>query len=322
MTCQGFALPALVHNAEDVADLELRQSSLSECVAHSVISFLIRNTPVECMRSVHNEGLDVEPEEIKIDDSSPFIPSWSTKEVYPNFDWHPSFPGRAVILFDWDDTLCPTSAMKDLGLRSNVSAKSLISTCYELRELSYAVEALLRIALQLADRVLIVTNAKEGWVETSCTAWMPTLSPTLTRCEIVSARSRWEPLGFTCPVDWKMLAFSEIIGRLDAGCEPWQHVVSVGDARYEREALLGVVAAAPVKPRVCRAKVVKLNNLPSTQVLLKEVRAISLRFQQIVEFDGDLDLEFDGVGFLPKAKPAKSTFFGGFSCSTFSGKYA
>jgi len=200
---------------------------------------------------------------------------------------------ETLILFDWDDTLCPTSAM----LRG-VSFPS----AEELGLVSREADSVLVAALKLADRVLIVTNSKEGWVEATCTAWMPTLFPTLKLCEIVSARAEWEPHGFTSPLDWKKMAFSEIIGRFCVGTvnETWKNVISVGDAAYEREALLAVMGSGPMnKLGLCRAKVVKFDDQPSTRRLSKQLRLVSLGLGQLVQHEGDLDLKLDSVGFLP-----------------------
>ena len=70
-----------------------------------------------------------------------------------------------------------------------------------------------RKAQSLADRVVIITNADDGWVETSCGAWMPALLPALDDCEVISARSSFEPLGVTSPAGWKERAFSDAINR-------------------------------------------------------------------------------------------------------------
>ena len=65
---------------------------------------------------------------------------------------------QTVIVFDWDDTLCPTFAMTDLGITPQ--EPPLMSVQPRLLELA-------RAAIDLQTKV---TNAGEGWVETSRSA--------------------------------------------------------------------------------------------------------------------------------------------------------
>ena len=46
-------------------------------------------------------------------------------------------------------------------------------------------------ALQYSTKLVIVTCAGEGWVQTSCAAGMLALSPSLGFCEVASARAQW-----------------------------------------------------------------------------------------------------------------------------------
>ena len=71
-------------------------------------------------------------------------------------------PKRTVIMFDWDDTLCPTSTIRT----SRTSLLCLLCPC--LREIARAAINLLIAALQFSTEVLIVTNISEGWVQSSC----------------------------------------------------------------------------------------------------------------------------------------------------------
>jgi len=209
-------------------------------------------------------------------------------------------PEQTVIVLDWDDTLCPTSAMRDLGF-TPYGARPVAQP--RLREHSHAVVELLLAASKLSDKVVIVTNAQEGWVEATCTAWMPELLPTLKFYEIVSARAQWEPRGFTSPLDWKKMAFSEIITSFYSRAfnETVANVISVGDADYEREALLQVMASRPLsKFGACRAKAVKFDERPSTERLLRQLRLLTLGLGQVVEHDDSLDVQLDSQGFVPK----------------------
>jgi len=102
-------------------------------------------------------------------------------------------PDQTIIIFDWDDTLCPSS-----WIRANKRVLSFFRPAPNiekfqrpLRELQANCEALLKFAMQLGS-VIIVTNAMEPWVETSCRNFLPGLMPLITDLPVVYARSIYE----------------------------------------------------------------------------------------------------------------------------------
>ena len=124
-------------------------------------------------------------------------------------------PKRTVIVFYWDDTTCPNSATKDSGIAPRgpppLSGSALSAG-------NRAAINLLIAALQRSIKVVIVTNAGEGWVQYSRANRMPVFLRTLRSCEIVSPRDQWEPAGFTTQLDWKQKTFNEILcGRHSGG---------------------------------------------------------------------------------------------------------
>lgn len=99
-------------------------------------------------------------------------------------------PEQTIILFDWDDTLCPSN-----WIRENRPALSFFRPApndekYQgpLRELQKHVEATLKLAMKMG-KVIIVTNAMEPWVETSCRNFLPQLLPIVTQVPVIYARS-------------------------------------------------------------------------------------------------------------------------------------
>eukprot|EP00438_Fugacium_kawagutii_P009003 Skav217159 [mRNA] locus=scaffold566:85766:87088:+ [translate_table: standard] len=59
-----------------------------------------------------------------------------------------------------------------------------------LQELEVKVEQTLLTAMA-HGRVVIVTNAADGWIETSCAAFMPGLRPLLDEIDLLSARASY-----------------------------------------------------------------------------------------------------------------------------------
>jgi len=99
-------------------------------------------------------------------------------------------PEQTIILFDWDDTLCPSN-----WIRENRPTLSFFKPAPQdekfqrpLRELCKHVEAVLKLALKMG-KVVIVTNAMEPWVETSCRNFLPSILPYVLEIPVIYARS-------------------------------------------------------------------------------------------------------------------------------------
>jgi hypothetical protein len=102
-------------------------------------------------------------------------------------------PEQTIIIFDWDDTLCPSS-----WIRANKHHLSFFKPAPNveqfqrpLRELQKQCEQLLKLAVKLGN-VIIVTNAVHPWVETSCRNFLPGLLPLLSQLPVIYARSVYE----------------------------------------------------------------------------------------------------------------------------------
>lgn len=102
-------------------------------------------------------------------------------------------PEQTIILFDWDDTLCPSN-----WIRENRPALSFFKPAppdprfqKPLAELSRRVETLLRLSMTLG-KVVIVTNAMEPWVETSCRNFLPQLVSIVASLPVIYARSIYD----------------------------------------------------------------------------------------------------------------------------------
>jgi len=202
-------------------------------------------------------------------------------------------PNQTIIIFDWDDTLCPsTTCMRQHGL-SVLGAPPEGELAESLEALTQEAQALIEKASELAEKVVVVTNAEEGWVDLSCKAWMPSLKGTLASCEVCSARSTWEPRGVASPAGWKARAFEAAVDRFYSSYpnQSWKNILSIGDAPHEREALARVVRWAPGGKK-CRSKSVKFVLRPSIQQLTRELQMLRDSLKEIVEHNDDLDLHF------------------------------
>lgn len=203
-------------------------------------------------------------------------------------------PGQTLIIFDWDDTLCPSSiCMERYGL-SSAGQVPQGELAVALEELAQKAKALVERAGELAAEVVIVTNAGPGWVESTCANWMPGLREALRPLTVVSARARWEPRGVSSPTGWKAREFEHVIQRFysQSNSQTWKNVVAVGDAPYEHEALQRVMQQAPWRcTRTCRSKSVRFVAKPSIQQLKYQLQTLCDVLEDVVRYDGDLDIQ-------------------------------
>jgi len=217
----------------------------------------------------------------------------SCKSTDSSAEYH--HPNQTVIIFDWDDTLCPsTTCMRTHGL-SVLGALPEGELAAALEELATEGRLLIEAASELAEKVVIVTNAEEGWVDLSCRAWLPSLQDTIAKCEVYSARSTWEPQGISSPAGWKARTFEDVIEKFYSRYQhqSWKNIISVGDAPHEREALARVVRWAPSgSGKRCRSKSVKFVLRPSIDHLTRELQMLRESVKEIVWHDDDLDLHF------------------------------
>jgi len=163
----------------------------------------------------------------------------------------------------------------------------------ELEALAQASQALLEHALELSARVVVVTNASDGWIEASCEAWLPGLRPILEKVERTSARSRWEPTGVESPTGWKAREFKTVIDCFYSRYEnqTWKNIVTIGDAPYEHEALRRVVDDAPQRlVRKCRSKSVYFRTKPSISELTYQLNVVKQTLKTVVQSGHNLEL--------------------------------
>merc|ERR550514_360759 len=154
-----------------------------------------------------------------------------------------------------------------------------------------------RVLMQAKEygKVVIVTNAEEGWVELSCKAWLPSLFQTVQRvATVVSARTSFEHQGVSSPAGWKQRAFQVEIERFYDRYphQSWKNIVSIGDAPHEREALLRVTWSN-TSPK-CRPKSIKFLVRPNLDQLVRELDTLRANLREVVYHNDRLDLQFDG----------------------------
>lgn len=215
---------------------------------------------------------------------------------------------QTIIIFDWDDTLCPSTACKRLAKfdRSGRPMSKIDGAVREsLLQLQDQVIPLLQLASQLG-KVVLVTNARRPWVDISCKAFLPAIHemmkqiPTLYAVEMLEAELAKENKlqGMTSDMlltETKTRSMKAAITQFYSRYpnQSWKNIVSVGDALFEHNAVRQVVAERlRATEKKCRTKTIKLLDGPTTSGLMIQVSIVSNWLRKIVEADYDVDIDF------------------------------
>jgi len=200
---------------------------------------------------------------------------------------------ETIFLFDWDDTVMPTAWLTGQGLLHEGAVVSEEQRS-KLAALTDHVAVTLKAACQ-HGKVVVITNAAEGWVQQSCLYFMPAVAPILASLRIISARSAFEPLGIRSATEWKVRAFEREVelafsdAAAERGLRP--NVVSIGDSQHEHQALLRATSGL----RNCCAKSLKFAEHPSIEQLVEEHALVAGTLEDVVQYDGDLDVDVGGA---------------------------
>jgi len=193
---------------------------------------------------------------------------------------------ESLLIFDWDDTLFPTTWMQQQGLLKEGALPNEEQWAYLHRMAECAIKTL-RMSIQIGHTV-IVTNAGQGWIELCCAAFFESVAPLLGEVRIVSARSDYEQLSQD-PTVWKIHAFEREVetfyGPVADGRQ--RNIVSLGDSLHEQRALSSVIEGVSN----CCGKSVKFLVAPVVDSLIEQHEFLHDCFFDIVEHNGDLDVE-------------------------------
>jgi hypothetical protein len=201
-------------------------------------------------------------------------------------------PHETLLIFDYDDTLFPTSFLAQNGYKLDGPDASMEIQAI-LDEYSIVVEKTL-IDAQRHGRVVIVTNAESGWVTLTSQKFMPRLGSLLASFPSISARSTYEPMGISNPFQWKLKAFENVIyehhqllSSPDAAIAR-MNVLSFGDSIHERDAAHQVCATLSSSPLFCKS--IKFIERPDIAQLTKQHVLIRDNLSKVVAHEGTLDL--------------------------------
>lgn len=115
-----------------------------------------------------------------------------------------------IIIFDWDDTILPSTFIDDARINSFHDLP--IHWQNIMNEVGRIATKCLAAAAKYGQ-VLIITNSDEGWVKFSAQRYMPNIVPVLDSYRIVSARTGYEEFYPGQPLCWKAAAFAHEVNE-------------------------------------------------------------------------------------------------------------
>lgn len=237
-------------------------------------------------------------------------------------------PSQTLIFLDWDDTLFPTT---ELFNRWSFPSRpeqwdGLRITEEQVRCLDYwrdALSAYLRNVCAVSKRVVIVTNARPGWVESTVNRFAPELQDLFGRadgprvvyaCEVLrryGRRAAGSPRGNpalyaeTQPTDDEIfieLSRAKFVAMQQEAKDfysqypdqTWKNIISVGDARYEHSAAQDLVfrRRGPDRENI-HLKCIVTPEEPPIRDMIYRLNVAALLWPMYVAFDGDLDVDMN-----------------------------
>lgn len=242
-------------------------------------------------------------------------PTKSVASVQSFFSEAWDSPSEALILLDWDDTLCPTTSCARfvLGDCSPNAAEEQALLAHQSAVINF-----LRVASELG-RVAIVTMAEKTWVSKCIAKLMPDVACVMKELEIqiASAREslarRLRRQAFSDDRDpsqyLKTKAMEGVIKQfyksgsrssLTSGARPrsWKNIISIGDSSAERLAVQDLVFRRTQRDRhgqwkECRCKTMLLLESPTLEQITNEVCTVTKLMSALVRHDGDIHVDMD-----------------------------
>lgn len=180
--------------------------------------------------------------------------------------------GNTAIVFDWDDTLLCSTAVR-MGACWNAK---------QLEELERQIATTLQTAMALGE-TLIVTNGVQNWVMDSARAYLPGLLPLLRKLPVISARALCEEAYPDDPFMWKRECFERLFLRERAyPPDRGLNLIALGDQYPELDAAKRVVSVLGGGSTV---KTLKFKEAPSVAELIGQLCKVEAMLAKLVNVD-------------------------------------
>lgn len=242
---------------------------------------------------------------------------FSTGEVNKMLD-----VGRNVIFFDWDDTLFPSTWIRQQGIDYTQPCPHDSPLQEPLRQLSSVMVALLETAFELSN-VAIVTLSRPPWVTSSVYNFLPDVAKLIAKHnvgvfyahEVGGPKMVWEPgagwpsregeyhhtknEGQVCEFDTvlKRKGMCKALGEMGHTAqnqEGLMQLMSIGDSMIEHSALQELQYFWSTHNHMVpfTVKTIKLMSEPSIEELIGELSILKVSLERLILLKEDFELEF------------------------------
>jgi FMN phosphatase YigB (HAD superfamily) len=188
--------------------------------------------------------------------------------------WIPNIKEKkynSIIIFDWDDTLLPTSFLNSKGTY-NAFRQFTKNERKRLLELENLVLQLLTLSVKKGD-VYIITNADKKWIENSSKIFYPSISNILKKIKIISAKNKYQKR-YPSRI-WKIKAFINLANDIDL--QKITNIICSGDSAFEIEA----ARILATKFTEAFIKTIKFKEKPELDELYKQIKFVLCQFNKI-----------------------------------------
>lgn len=205
-----------------------------------------------------------------------YLAKLDLNNVNSNKNKKESITHNSLIIFDWDDTLLPTSYLQHSGIIINEAEELNESVMSKLNQLDQTVFQILTQAIKLGD-TYIITNSEPGWVEYSCKRFYPKSLQLLSSLKIVSARGEFEKSFPGDNKQWKIQAFLNTLKTVNVNLVT--NLICLGDSTIEME------AAHVLASKFSQAfiKTIKFKEIPRPNELNKQLKTVDTQFSKIYD---------------------------------------
>jgi len=252
------------------------------------------------------------------------LPRTNTKDLFAH-------PSQTFIVLDWDDTLFPTTYVRDdLGLcwqtpmrNQKLDPKEKAEVSRNLQRCAENCCSLLRAAVGYG-KVVLVTLAKSPWVSVSCDHFFPAVGMLIqelgvpviyaqegTQVEYNKAdmttseniEKHWSKVKGRAIAKEIRMFYSQYEGQ------SWKNIISIGDSDFERLGTMQATDSYMKQTGICRSKTVevcghvykvrtktfKMLDQPSVDELTVELAMVQKWLPLMIHLDGSFDVNLDDL---------------------------
>lgn len=190
---------------------------------------------------------------------------------------------NSLIIFDWDDTLFPTSwTVKQAIDVYNINDVNKYTIYFS--QLDVILHKLLTKLLKVSN-VIIVTNAMSKWITITANILPNTQKLLNKQIPVISARDKFKSEYPDDGYAWKRLTFNNIVDHYK---NKHNNILSIGDAYYELYALMNLYKT---KNKSTYYKSVKLLQQPSFDLLLNQLNMLYKSTIPLLKMKKNMDLK-------------------------------